>query len=559
MRNQHIIAKILFALLIIILILSGCSPEEDSILTFHGDVREIPFNEYFGQDYYKLIYDSLFTIDYEGQIHPQLVEEYEFKNATTLRLKIHEGVTFHDGTTLDATDCVDTLLRQIQNVNEIDKMKYFLNILEVHYETPYQFEIVLEEPDPYLLRYLTFGITKALNPNERTEKDAPKQFNMRDPGLKTFYGDVTDIWDIKYTNNYDTFIGSGPYVLSQEKKAVGAYKTLIAYNNYWRGEPEVKEIRFVSTRGDIDFKNAFEGLLNSEYDYYAFWHTIIDLVELNPMLKEYEAELLLDEDLLYFKDYNQITTLRLGLDISKAPLNSLKVRQAISGALDVDEIVERVRDEYTILGESLLRNENGLLSQTSPAYVEGTQPLTDQEISQLLTEAGYPDGITLSIMDLTFMGINDTTYSYSDHPVYDIIIEELAKHKIYLQPVYSEETDVMVKFDSFQRPVTDYLDYLDSFLSIYSEYGWLNSYQRYLDQGGTDKRLYETIFQLHNTVDEEERIRLAQEAVTIIQEEAYEIPLYNEAFLKPYNKKVLDLTLDTGISLAKEIFGITVD
>jgi len=58
--------------------------------------------------------------------------------------------------------------------------------------------------------------------------------------------------------------------------------------------------------------------------------------------------LLLDEDLLYFKDYNQITTLRLGLDISKAPLNSLKVRQAISGALDVDEIVEKVRDEYTI-------------------------------------------------------------------------------------------------------------------------------------------------------------------------------------------------------------------
>jgi ABC-type transport system substrate-binding protein len=170
------------------------------------------------------------------------VEEYEFKNATTLRLKIHEGVTFHDGTTLDATDCVDTLLRQIQNVNEIDKMKYFLNILEVHYEAPYQFEIVLEEPDPYLLRYLTFGITKALNPNERTEKDAPKQFHMRDPGLKTFYGDVTDIWDIKYTNNYDTFIGSGPYVFSEEKKAVGAYKTLIAYNNYWRGEPEVKEI-----------------------------------------------------------------------------------------------------------------------------------------------------------------------------------------------------------------------------------------------------------------------------------------------------------------------------
>ena len=77
MRNQHIIAKILVALLVMILILSGCSPGGDSIFTFHGGVRDIPFNEYFGQDYYKLIYDSLFTIDYEGQIHPQLVEEYD--------------------------------------------------------------------------------------------------------------------------------------------------------------------------------------------------------------------------------------------------------------------------------------------------------------------------------------------------------------------------------------------------------------------------------------------------------------------------------------------------
>ena len=108
MSNKNVFPKNLFALLVIILILSGCSPAGDSILVFHGGVREIPFNEYFGQDYYKLIYDSLFTIDYEGQIHPQLVEEYEFKNATTLRLKIHEGVTFHDGTTLDATDCIDT-------------------------------------------------------------------------------------------------------------------------------------------------------------------------------------------------------------------------------------------------------------------------------------------------------------------------------------------------------------------------------------------------------------------------------------------------------------------
>ena len=552
MKNQHIIAKILFALLIVLLILSGCSPVNDKTpktsISLYGLRVTQPFDQFFGQDYYKLVYDGLFSIDYEGQILPQLVEEYEYTNETTLRLKIREGVTFHDGTTLDASDCVDTLLRQSQFVRQVYHQKYFINILEVNYEDPYRFEIVLEKPDPYFLRYMTFGITKALNPNNRTEKSMPKQFNMREPGVKTFYGDIADISQIKYHNLSPISVGSGPYMISSELPLFGDSQKLLAYENYWRGKPVVDEIIGITTIEIQNIDLALKGLLNDEFDYYSLRWIQKPRDEMYAVLKGYESELSADTNLLYRAIYNQVSSLRLVLNMNKAPLDSLEVRKAVAGALNADKIIEKVAEEYDFEDNFMVRNERGLINRESPGHIEGIKPMSDQEISQLLTQAGYPDGITLSFSGpLNFPKLNE------------FIIEEFAKHKVFLVMDSDYNAHISMTRDIFPSSVSDYQDYLDSFITTDRPDDKKSFYQVYLDQGGTDKRLYETIVQLHNTVDEEERIRLAQEAVTIIQEEVYEIPLYNEAFLTPYDKKVLNLTLDTGISLAKEIFGITVD
>lgn len=61
------------------------------------------------------IFDRLFISTVDNEIVPQLAETWEWVDDTTLRVKIHEGVTFSDGTPLTADDVVYSIQRACAN------------------------------------------------------------------------------------------------------------------------------------------------------------------------------------------------------------------------------------------------------------------------------------------------------------------------------------------------------------------------------------------------------------------------------------------------------------
>ena len=58
------------------------------------------------------IYDTLFAMDAQGQIRPQMAEGHEVSpDRLTWRIKLREGLTFHDGTPVRSIDCAASLRR----------------------------------------------------------------------------------------------------------------------------------------------------------------------------------------------------------------------------------------------------------------------------------------------------------------------------------------------------------------------------------------------------------------------------------------------------------------
>ena len=59
-----------------------------------------------------LIYDTLFAVDRNYRVYPQMVDKYERdEEGLTWRFKLRDGLGWHDGTTVTARDCVASIRR----------------------------------------------------------------------------------------------------------------------------------------------------------------------------------------------------------------------------------------------------------------------------------------------------------------------------------------------------------------------------------------------------------------------------------------------------------------
>ncbi len=102
------------------------------------------------------IFDRLFVTDADNNIIPQLAEEYEWVDATTLRVKIHEGVTFTNGDPLTAEDVVYSIQRACESSFSAATMNNFDGPACTAVDT-YTVDLKTKSPYPNALRVLTHG------------------------------------------------------------------------------------------------------------------------------------------------------------------------------------------------------------------------------------------------------------------------------------------------------------------------------------------------------------------------------------------------------------------
>jgi peptide/nickel transport system substrate-binding protein len=295
----------------------------------------------------ELIYESLVRTDDDLNIVPALAESWEFnEDATQLTFQLRQGVTFHDGSDVTAEDVVASFNRILDEETGASARANYTSIASM--DTPDDYTVVfnLSQPDVPLLAALA-STNAAIVPSEMIES-----------------GDFAS-----------SAVGTGPFML---ESWTPDQTTILTANPDWWGEgPNIDgiEIRIIP-----DETSILAALRAGQ----------IDFAQLNDPL----VATLLDGDPTV--QLNRVATLDyhvLQLRAAEAPLDILEVRQAISCAIDRQEVLDSAA-----LGEGEVTGP-----MTAPAFEIPTDELFCytkdlDRARELMAAAGMEDGFTLPMI-----------------------------------------------------------------------------------------------------------------------------------------------------------------
>jgi peptide/nickel transport system substrate-binding protein len=294
-----------------------------------------------------LQYDSLMQIDTDGLPQPWLATSVEVSDdGLVYSLELAEGVTWHDGEPLTAEDVVFTVDYFTTNP-AASRFARDLNGVEGAEATgDLTVEITLAAPNPsFPLRGLA---------------DVPII-------PEHIWADVTTPEEHQFEDVSN--VGTGPYRIT-EYTANQSY-TLEANPDYFRGAPAVDELVLVQFADDA---GALAAMNSGEVDV-IFGQVAPEQIEL---LSAQEGV-----EILQGPEYtNQL----LNYDAQLPPFDDVAVRQAMSLAIDRQDLVDTV-----FLGAATVGNA-GWTHPDSPAYNPDIETTYDVDAANaLLDEAGYAD------------------------------------------------------------------------------------------------------------------------------------------------------------------------
>ena len=217
-----------------------------------------------------------------------------------------------------------------------------------------------------------------------------------------------------------------------------------------------------------------------------------------------------DADLVQVK--NGGLTIYLGLRMDKAPLDNVKVRQALDHAIDRVSITENLLGGLaTPKGTQVGAADFGYLDLPVPAY--------DPELSKtLLAEAGFPDGFEIT-MQSSFRYMKNAEVAQTIAQQFEDIglsvNQETMEWSVYTQTVPFEGPIYMLGWGSTQT--------LDADAAIYAI---MKSGEPY--SGASIPELDALLDESRSTVDPDAREKILQDIQALAAEQVPLITLYQE-------------------------------
>lgn len=299
---------------------------------------------------YDQIYEGLYGMDEaHGGYYNELAEDVQVSDDSLVyTITLKDGVTFQNGEPLTASDCVFTYERAFENAN---------------------------------MNYLTAMIDSVEAPDDKTFVITMKYAYA--PVAHTLFrikiveeGEVTEQGD-KFGTIPNT-AGTGAYYVSEYDVATGC--KLTAYDGYWQGAPDIKNVEY---RVFADSAAAVIAYENGELDYY-------------------EEAALSDWDSLYAKAGDEHSTMVKGNNViwmginyaSKANpvLNDDLVRQAMFYAINKDDINMAVTEGHGSPMDTYMVPE---YCPTQPTSGFENYAYNPEKAKELLAQAGYADGVSV--------------------------------------------------------------------------------------------------------------------------------------------------------------------
>ncbi|WP_329140409.1 ABC transporter substrate-binding protein [Streptomyces sp. NBC_00670] len=328
----------------------------DSTLTLGESVTATPWDladASIGPEaqYYQPVYDTLIRLDTKGKATPNLATSWSYdKSRTTLTLKLREGIKFTDGTAVDADAVKKSLTHtrsgsgtaagQIQDISGVD-------VVDEH-----TVAIRLSHPSASLV-----------------------------PALGQVSGMIASP---KALDDPKTPVGSGPYRLDTAATTVGTTYTYTRNADYWNAKAFPYDTIVIKYLSDQTARN--NALMSGQLDGATLNLNRVKTVKSRGLnVQTYQPG---DIEGLYIWD-------RAGKIVPA--LGKLKVRQALNHAFDKKAIIKASKTGLgTPTAQLFAKNEEGYA-----ADLDDTYSYDPDKARKLLAEAGYPNGFSVTIPDMS--------------------------------------------------------------------------------------------------------------------------------------------------------------
>ncbi|WP_183097155.1 ABC transporter substrate-binding protein [Mesorhizobium sp. YM1C-6-2] len=301
------------------------------------------------------IYDGLLEYDFDLKPKPSLAESFEVsEDGLTVTFKLRPGVVFHDGKPFTSADVQFSILEVLKNFHP----RGSINFKEVEaIETPDELTAVfkLAKPAPYMISALS-GYEAPMVPKHLFEG--------------------TDIRDNEQAN---APIGTGPFKFVEWRR--GQFVRLEKNENYWQpGLPKIDRLvfRYIPDAGTRTA--AIESGEVQVAGFGAVFYSDVRHLETVPGMEVTQ------------KGYEMISpVVEAHFNTKRAPFDQVKVRQAISYALDRQFIIDNVWFGFGKPATGPISSNfaaTGLYTSDVRNY---NVPDRVGQAKKLLDEAGFPE------------------------------------------------------------------------------------------------------------------------------------------------------------------------
>ena len=329
------------------------------------------------------IYEGLVSRAQDNTIEPRLAADYEVSDdGLTYTFTLNDGITFHSGTALTSADVVASY-EAVRTDESLQGHAEFANVASIAAPDATSVVITLTEPNQNFLFALT----------------GPA-------GLVFQNGDTTDLQTAEN--------GTGPFTLQGWSK--GSSITFARFDEYWGEAAGVAEVVFEYIP---DFTAGVNAALDGSLDVL----TAVD-PNLAPQLED-SGEFALTKG----RTTDKAT---LAFNNAKAPLDDVRVREALRIGIDHEGLIEAVGAGQTMYGP---------IPELDPGYedLSDVAPYDPERAKELLAEAGQED-LELTLTIPSFYGTTVPQVLVSDFSKIGVTLEvDSVEFPTWLEDVYTNK------------------------------------------------------------------------------------------------------------------------
>jgi len=306
-----------------------------------------PYGAYGDEQYgFFQVYDTLVYRDANGALVPSAAEEVIIsEDGREYLFKIRDGITFSNGTTLDADDVVFNLETGVESSYTNSMVEDIETIEKVDDKTV---KVIIKNPSLAFLEKLTYIFLV----EDETYKSLGSEFGK----------------------TAETVIGSGPYIVTEWKS--GEMVRFKANEDYFRGAPSIKNVLFKTI---TDSNAAVIALQTGDIGLY-----IRDVPD--QALADVEKN-----DKLTLTRFSSYVFQDIIMNCSVEPFNDLRLRQAVAYGVDRQKMLNIATD-----GTGTIVDYPGGPDYNGNPLIKAFPEYDLEKAKALVKEAGY-EGLEVTI------------------------------------------------------------------------------------------------------------------------------------------------------------------